>query len=104
MHNTKCRVFSSINKDKRLVRAAEEMGKDSTLQREADELVQKFLSGNTNPGSGSNFLFDGIYELRSKNGARVYYRMTDGSMEILGKSNKKNQNNVINALEDLYGK
>ena len=80
------------------------MGKDATWQRESDERIQKFLSGNTNPGIGSKFLFNGIYELRSKNGARVYYRMNKGSMEVLAKSNKDNQDKVIKVLKSLYGK
>ncbi|CAH1217420.1 hypothetical protein PAECIP111893_04275 [Paenibacillus plantiphilus] len=102
VHNTQCGVFSAINKDKRLVRAAEEMGKDATIQKEADELIAKFLKGNTNPGLGSKNLFGNINYLRGRNGARVFYRMNDGKMEILGKSNKANEQTVINAITDLY--
>lgn len=29
------------------------MGKDPKVQKEADELIQKFIEGNTNPGLGS---------------------------------------------------
>ncbi|WP_217900043.1 polymorphic toxin-type HINT domain-containing protein [Paenibacillus herberti] len=102
VHNTNCGIFSSINKDKRLVRAAEEMGKDTTIQKEADELIAKFLEGNTNPGLGSKNLFGNINYLRGKNGARVFYRMNDGKMEILGKSNKANEQTVIKVITELY--
>ena len=104
VHNTNCGLISSIDKDKQLAKYAKEMEKDVKLKKESEELIKKFLSGDTNPGSGNKFLFNGIYELRSKNGARVYFRMNKGSMEILAKSNKKNQDKVIKVLKSLYGK
>ncbi len=97
-------VTSSLKQDPRLVKAAEQMGKDKAIQQEADELIQKFISGNTNPGLGSKNLFGNVSYLRGRNGARVFYRMNDGKMEILGKSNKKNEQTVINTLKELYGK
>nr|WP_240949792.1 hypothetical protein [Psychrobacillus sp. BL-248-WT-3] len=99
------RIISSIKKDSRLVKAAEEMGKDTLIQKEANNLVAKLQQGNSNPGIGNNSLgFGGIHELRSKNGARVYFRNINGGVEILAKSNKKNQGTVIKVLKQLYGK
>ncbi|MGO0060738.1 RHS repeat-associated core domain-containing protein [Brevibacillus fluminis] len=96
---------SVIKNDKRLVRAAMEMGKDPRVQSEADNLVKSFLSGNTNPGKGSKSLgFGGIYEMRGANGARVYFKNVESGIEIVGKSNKANQADVIKVLRDLYGK
>jgi RHS repeat-associated protein len=101
---TKIGVMSSIKNDPRLVKAAEKMGKNKAVQQEADELVQKFLSGNTNPGLGSKNLFGNVSYLRGREGARVFYRMNNGKMEILGKSSKANEQIVINVLKELYGK
>lgn len=97
-------VISSIKKDPRLVKAAEQMGKNKAVQQEADDLIQKFLAGNTNPGLGSKNLFGNISYLRGRDGARVFYRMNNGKMEILGKSSKANEQTVINVLKELYGK
>ncbi|WP_356948300.1 RHS repeat-associated core domain-containing protein [Brevibacillus nitrificans] len=96
---------SVIKNDKRLVRAAMEMGKDPRVQSEADNLVKSFLSGNTNPGKGSKSLgFGGVYEMRGANGARVYFKNVESGIEIVGKSNKANQADVIKVLRDIYGK
>lgn len=101
---SKLKIDSKIDRDPKLIKAAEQMGKDPKVQKEADELVQKFIEGNTNPGLGSKNLFGNINYLRGKNGARVFYRLNKGEMEILGKSNKANEQTVINTIKDLYGK
>lgn len=93
-----------IGTDRRLVKVAEQVSKDKKLLGEANTLVERFLDGNKNPGISNNFLFDGIHELRSRNGARVYFKMVDGEMDVLAISNKSNQDKVISALKDLYGK
>lgn len=83
------RIVSLIKNDAGLVKAAQQMGKNSAVQKEANDLIQRFLSGNSNPGIGSKNLFGDINYLRGKNGARVFYRIKDGTMEILGKADKK---------------
>lgn len=93
---------SFIDADPGLVKAAEEMGKNQAVQAEANKLIAEFLKGNTNPGIGSKNLFKGISYLRGKNGARIFYRIKDGVMEILGKSSKANEQKVINILKRLY--
>mgnify|MGYP001489258503 CR=1 FL=1 len=83
-------VRSLINQDKGLINAAEEMGKNQRVQQEANDLVQQFLNGNKNPGIGSKNLFKDINYLRGRNGARIFYRIQNGVMEILAKADKGN--------------
>jgi hypothetical protein len=96
-------VRSLIPDNPALIREAERMGGNQAAQREADELIQRFLEGNTNPGLGTKNLFGDIFYLRGRNGARVFYRIADGIMEILGKADKSNEQRVINILRQLYG-
>ncbi|RTE10629.1 RHS repeat-associated core domain-containing protein [Paenibacillus whitsoniae] len=98
------KAASLIKNEIGLVKAAEKMGKNQMVQKEADELVAKFLSGNTNPGLGTKNLFKDIYYLRGDEGARVFYRMANGEMQILAKSSKANEDKVIKILTDIYGR
>lgn len=91
-----------INTDKRLINAAEEMGKNQLVQKEANELVEKLLQGNVNPGKGTKNLFKDILYLRGDNGARVFYRNTKNGIEILARASKENEIKVIKILEELY--
>lgn len=59
--------------------------------------------GNINPGKGTKFIGEGIYEARHASGARVYFRNTGDGVEILGESSKANQDEVIKALLNEYG-
>ncbi|GIO86410.1 hypothetical protein J25TS5_33420 [Paenibacillus faecis] len=105
VHNTICVNVTSNIKDKRLVKAAEKMGDNQRIQSEADALVARLQQGNINPGKGNNSVgFGGIHELRGDNGARVYFRNTSNGVEIVAKSSKANQDEVIRVLRDLYGK
>ena len=97
-------VNSRIDEDSFLIRETEKAMKDKKLQAEANHLLNEYLKGNSNPGSGNNYLFNGVFELRSKNGARVYLRTEGDTVEILAKSDKKNQAKVIERLEEIYGK
>ena len=85
------------------MREAERMGRNQDVQREANSLIQQFLDGNTNPGIGSKRLQGDIYYLRGRNGARVFYRMEDGVMAILGKADKSNEQAVINLVLKVFG-
>ena len=95
-------VRSLINQDKGLINAAEEMGKNQRVQQEANDLVQQFLNGNKNPGIGSKNLFKDINYLRGRNGARIFYRIQNGVMEILAKADKGNEQKVIEILTKKY--
>ena len=98
------KVKSLINESDQLSKEAEKMERNQVTQNESNELIQQFLKGNTNPGIGSKHLSGDIYYLRGRNGERVFYRMNDGVMEILGKANKSNEQAVINLVEKIFGK
>ena len=100
--DSKPELTSSIDKDPRLVKAAEEMGKNERVQQEANHLIDELLKGNENPGLGSKNLFKDVSYLRGRNGARVFYRKTATGYEILGKADKANEQTVINILKKLY--
>lgn len=74
------------------------------LQNESDDLIKQFRNGNKNPGIGTKHLVDDIYYLRGKKGARVFYRMKNGTMEILGKATKGNEDDVIKLVTKLFKK
>ena len=45
-----------------------------------------------------------IYYLRGREGARVFYRIHNGVMEILGKASKENEDAVIKLVLKTFGK
>jgi len=100
VHNGVCsKITSSIKDHSALVKYAEKAGK--SVQRELDHLVTQLLKGNMNPGKGTKYLFNGIYEARHK-GARLYFRMVNDAIDIIAKSNKGDQTHVLNLLRKLY--
>ncbi|MFE7131653.1 polymorphic toxin-type HINT domain-containing protein [Streptomyces sp. NPDC057638] len=104
VHNSTCPVTSVIHDDSFLVKAAEAAGKNERIQKEIDDLVLQFRSGNTNPGLGNKSL-EGtdVSYLRGRNGARVFFRNTSEGMQIVGKANKANEPKVISRLKEKYG-
>ena len=100
VHNM-CDVKSSIKYSNSLSREAGKL--TGRLQDEADALIQAFRNGNTNPGLGVKHLSGDIYYLRGRNGARVFFRMVDGVMDILGKANKANEQTVIDLVLRIFG-
>ncbi|MGN9787367.1 LamG-like jellyroll fold domain-containing protein [Nonomuraea sp. ZG12] len=105
VHNSTCPVLrSAIHDDPLLVRAAQKAGKDQKVQRDLDAMQARLANGNMNPGIGSGFLSGtDVAYARSKNGARLYFRNTEFGIQIVGKSDKKNQKAVIARLGKLYG-
>ena len=98
-------VSSRVKTDPLLTRVAEEVGKREAISRDVNHLITELNKGNTNPGIGTKTIFAGVYELRGRNGGRVYYRQIGGDRyEILGYSdkNKTNQRKVINRIKQLY--
>jgi RHS repeat-associated protein len=89
---------SRIKENPRLARAAEKAGKDQKVQRDLDDLTSKLGQGNLNPGIGTKPIGSGISEARSRDGARVYFRVIKEQIEILGKSSKANQAEVIREI------
>ena len=100
VHNV-CTAKSSIKENNALVREANKLS--GRLQDETDDLIFKFMNGNVNPGLGSKNLTRDIFYLRGRNGSRVFYRMVDGVMDILGKATKANEQKVINLVLETFG-
>ncbi len=95
------RLVGRIKDSPGLIREAERLG--DAAQREVDDLVERYLAGNHNPGIGTKHLERDIYYLRGRNGGRVFYRETvDGYMEVLGKADKGNEDRVIRLVLDTF--
>ena len=72
-------------------------------QKDVNNLIEQLSSGNANPGIGTERVkgLKNVSEARARNEGRVYFREKDGKIEILAKSNKDNQNNVIGILKKM---
>ena len=97
-------IESKIKEDSRLVKFAEDAGKDRRIQRDLNGLIEQLRLGNESPGIGTKTLFKDVKEARARSGARVYFRKRNGKIEILAKSNKnpKDQKTVIKILRKKY--
>lgn len=100
------RMVYRIKEHPALKREAEKMGKDQKAQREVNRMLDQLGLGNENPGIGSDRIGGGISELRGRNEGRVYYRklrkQTETLYEVLGKSNKDNQQKVIALVKEYF--
>ncbi len=95
-------VSSRIKDSPKLIREAQRAGKSH--QRSIDKLTSELSRGNRNPGIGTKPIGQGISEARARDGARVYFRNeSNGGVEILGKSNKGNQQAVIDEVMRVFG-
>jgi hypothetical protein len=95
------KMVSSIKNSTKLVREAKAAGKSS--QRSLDHLFHELSKGNLNPGVGTKSIARGVLEARADDGARLYFRIGENSIEILGKSTKANQATVIRAIKEMLG-
>lgn len=100
--NMSKKLTSRIKESNKLIREAEKAGKSN--QAGIDKLTSQLQGGNMNPGIGTKSIGHGISEARGRDGSRVYFREINGVVEILGKSNKANQQSVINEIYNIYGK
>lgn len=77
---------------------------DETIKRDVNNLMRSLAKGNANPGigHGQGNYGRGIRSLRSRSGARVYYRRVNNKHEVVAVSSKKNQESVINRLKKDY--
>lgn len=96
------KIWSVVKNNKKLLKYAQQAG--VSHGDSINRLLANFMNGNVDPGSGTKHLFSGVFELRSRNGARVYFRFTEEGTEIVGYSNKNNQQQVINILKEEYSK
>ncbi|GAC43743.1 hypothetical protein PPOP_3143 [Paenibacillus popilliae ATCC 14706] len=98
------RVTSSIKKSNHLVNHAEKLSKRHDEQRQINHLTKELFKGNSNPGTGNRYLgFGRVHEARTSSGARLYFQNTRGGFDIVAKSTKDNQKEVIKELRRMYG-
>lgn len=95
-------VSSALGKNTRLAKLAEKSTKNESIQREMNSLINKLIEGNDDPGKGTKGLPGGIRYLRGDAGARLFFRRVGDTYEIVGKSDKKLENTVIDELKALY--
>ena len=98
--DAKIEIVSKIKEDAGLVRAAKEACKNADVQKDINNLEEELAKGNDNPGIGNKPVtgLKNVSEARARNEGRVYFRKKDGTIEILAKSNKDNQEAVIAIL------
>lgn len=101
VENEKIEIISIIKDNPALVRESEQSGRDQDAQRSMNNLVDQIQMGNKNPGIGTEPFFNGVFELRGKNRARVYYHKLDKKIEILGQSVKNNQPKARGILKNM---
>jgi hypothetical protein len=95
------RLVSRIGQSRALTRVASAL--KGTVQASIDRLTAQLAKGNLNPGIGTRFLFNGIFEARGRDGARVYFRnAADNTIEILAKSTKGTRDQVLEVLQQIY--
>lgn len=99
----KIEIVYRIKENPALIREAERMGKDQAAQKDGNNLIEQLSLGNDNPGIGNRRVknLKDVLEARGRNQGRVYFREKDGKIEILAKSNKDNQNKVIDILQKM---
>ena len=96
-------IRSVVKQDNKLLKLAQETFKSNDLLRnEANSLIEQLSKGNMNPGIGTKHIGKNIFEARSKGGARVYFRQGTEMLEILGYSNKANQQQVIDRILEIH--
>ncbi len=101
------KITSSVKKDTRLHHFAQELQGRERTQKEINHLISELAKGNTNPGMGSEHLNDAghVMYARGRNGGRVYYILHGSeAYEILGYSDKNNQERVIRYLREKYNR
>ena len=75
----------------------------TSYQAEIKKITDQLKRGNMSPGIGNKPIGSGITESRTRGGARVYWRIRGGQPEILGISDKSNQQKVINEVLRHFG-
>ncbi|MBS3108348.1 hypothetical protein J4409_00595 [Candidatus Woesearchaeota archaeon] len=108
----KITIRSSIHEHNNLERLAKAATKDQAVQRAIDHLNYELGKGNLEAGLGKPGHIEktDIFYLRARTGGRLYYHKISENdnkivYEIVGKSGKKrNQRQVISALEEYYSK
>jgi putative component of toxin-antitoxin plasmid stabilization module len=93
--------ISRIKESSLLVREAPSTG--GRFQNSINRTFKQLWEGNLTPGIGTKSIGNGISEARAREGARIYFRVVNGLVEILGKSDNSNQANVIAEIIRVFG-
>ena len=101
----KIEIINRINDHSGIAREARKTLKNQQVAKEIKHLIKQLSLGNFNPGKGTTSVkgLKKIFEARSENGGRVYFRNQDNGqqVEILAISGKKNQKKVIDFLKEI---
>ena len=89
-----------------LQRAANKLRADSDSLRSTEEAIKQYRKGNTSVGKGikPTKTVKGVSHIPIGDKGRIYFRVKDGVMEIVGFSGKDDQKLVIRILRQIYGK
>nr|QYB18974.1 hypothetical protein [Climaconeis cf. scalaris]QYB19179.1 hypothetical protein [Climaconeis cf. scalaris] len=100
----KLKIINRIKENSLLTKEAKWSARNQDAQKSFDKLIKQLSLGNTHPGKGRKYLFNGVLEARGSAGARIYYKYNqrENTLEILAKSVKANQNKVVKTLRELY--
>lgn len=90
--------------DKTLLRLAQEATNNMLVKRDVDHIIEELEKGNEQPGLTTKYISgsDGIIEYRTRRGARVYANRHGNNMNIVGLSDKSNQEAVIGKLKQKF--
>jgi hypothetical protein len=105
LRREKIELSSSIKQYPNLIRFAKEACRDQRVQQEMNHLIFELSKNNLECGLGSPVSIGtkGIFYLRGRNGARLFYRQTKNGYDIVGKASKNNEEQVVKALLKIYG-
>ncbi|MEU7583923.1 polymorphic toxin-type HINT domain-containing protein [Streptomyces sp. NPDC041068] len=107
VHNASpCKLVTSVvGQDSLLSKAERQAGKNQTVKRDFDRLLEQLSNGNMNPGLGSKALAGtDVTYARGRNGGRLFFRNVDGGIQVVARADKSNESKVIARLKQLYGK
>jgi competence protein ComGC len=99
------RFSSSIKDNPSILKLTKSAMKNESVQQEANHLIEELSRGNFEAGLGhlGHVPETDIFYIRGKKGARIYYhRIGKDEYEIVGKSAKENEQDVIDKLKEIY--
>ena len=72
------------------------------LVRTTSHIVEELKKGNVNPSLGSKYAFGDIFEMRTANYIRTYYRIHLGYLEIIKQATAENRQEILAFLKKTY--
>jgi len=104
---SKIRIKSSLKNHPGLVRLAEDSTKNEKVQSDMNHLIHELSHGNFQAGLGKPGYVKGtsVLYLRGRSGARLFYKQNNKhTFEIVAKSDKANEDKVLDRIRQLYRK